>query len=91
MRDIHQKQLDELDIRLANSKQNETVLIDELAQLKTEYMTRTAEYEKEKNRVQELEKQIVALSQSFSESQHNEVSNNPECVIFSAEYFSNLL
>lgn len=79
MRDIHQKQLDELDIRLSNSKQNEAVLIDELARLKTEYITRTAEYEKEKHRVQELEKQIVALSQSFSESQHNEVSNNPEC------------
>lgn len=76
MRDIHQKQLDEMDIRLSNAKQSETVLIDELAQLKTQYITKMAEYEKEKNRVQELEKQIVAISQSLTESQHNEVNTH---------------
>lgn len=65
-----------MDIRLSNAKQSETVLIDELAQLKTQYITKMAEYEKEKNRVQELEKQIVAISQSLTESQHNEVNTH---------------
>lgn len=62
-----------MDIRLSNAKQSETLLIDELSQLKIDYLTKTAEHEKEKSRVQELEKQIVALSKSFADSQLNEV------------------
>lgn len=65
-----------MDIRLSNAKQNETLLIDELSQLRTENITKIAEYEKEKSRVQDLEKQIVAISQSLTEAQSSEVSHN---------------
>lgn len=65
-----------MEIRLSNAKQSETLLIDELSQLKGDHLMKTAEHEKEKNRVQELEKQIVALSQSFTELQFNEVCSS---------------
>lgn len=66
--------MDEMDIRLSNAQQSETLLIDELSQLKTENITKIAEYENEKSRVQELEKQIVAISKSLTEAQSSEVS-----------------
>lgn len=70
-----------MDIRLSNAKQNETLLIDELSQLRTENITKIAEYEKEKSRVQDLEKQIVAISQSLTEAQSSEVSHNLNIIL----------
>lgn len=43
-----------MEIRLSNSKQSESILIDEISKLKNEYITEKAKYESEQNRTQQL-------------------------------------
>ncbi|XP_055316887.1 coiled-coil domain-containing protein 39 [Sitodiplosis mosellana] len=54
VRDIHREQMNEMEIRLSNSKQSETILIDEISKLKNDYITKTAEHEAEQSRSQQL-------------------------------------
>lgn len=54
MRDIHREQMNEMEIRLSNSKQSETILIDELSKLKNDYMSQTAKHEADQARSQQL-------------------------------------
>lgn len=53
VRDIHKEQMNEMEIRLSNSKQSESMLIDEISKLKNEYITEKAKYESEQNRTQQ--------------------------------------
>lgn len=62
-----------MEIRLSNSKQNENLLIDEMSKVKSEYITQTAEFEKERAKLQNLEKQLGTLTQSLSDLQSKEV------------------
>lgn len=62
-----------MEIRLSNSKQNESLLIDEISKVKREYISQTAEFEKERTRMQNLEKQVETLTQSLADFQSKEV------------------
>lgn len=46
--------MNELEIRLSNSKQSENILIDEISKLKNEHVTQTAKYEAEQSRSQKI-------------------------------------
>lgn len=50
MRDIHRDQMNEMEIRLSNSKQSENILIDEISKLKNEYITKIAKHEAEQSK-----------------------------------------
>lgn len=54
MRDLHKEQMNELEIRLSNSKQSECHLIDEISRLKNENITQKAKFEADKSRLQQL-------------------------------------
>lgn len=54
VRDIHKDQMNEMEIRLSNSKQSEAILIDEISKLKNDYITEKAKYEAEQGRAQQL-------------------------------------
>lgn len=54
MRDIHREQMNELEIRLSNSKQSENILIDEISKLKNEYITQTAKREADQSKLQKI-------------------------------------
>lgn len=53
MRDIHKEQINEIEIRLSNSKQSEALLIDEVSKLKNEYITKQAKHEAEQEKSQQ--------------------------------------
>lgn len=52
MRDIHKEQINEIEIRLSNSKQSETLLIEEVSKLRNDYITQQAKYETEQEKLQ---------------------------------------
>ncbi|XP_031641275.1 myosin-13 [Contarinia nasturtii] len=64
VRDIHRDQMNEMEIRLSNSKQSESILIDEISKLKNDYITQTAKHEAEQARSQQLiDDQAIKLEQ----------------------------
>lgn len=54
VRDIHKEQMNELEIRLSNSKESENILIDEMSKLKNEHLSQTAKHEAEQSRSQKI-------------------------------------
>lgn len=52
VRDIHKEQINEIEIRLSNSKQSEALLIDEVSKLKNDYITKQAKHEAEQEKSQ---------------------------------------
>lgn len=54
VRDIHRDQMNEMEIRLSNSKQSEAILIDEISKLKNDYITQTAKHEADQARAQQI-------------------------------------
>lgn len=46
--------MNEMEIRLSNSKQSETILIDEISKMKNDYITQTAKHEAEQARSQQF-------------------------------------
>lgn len=53
MRDIHKEQINEIEIRLSNSKQSEALLIDEVSKLKNDCITQQAQYDSEHQKLQQ--------------------------------------
>lgn len=53
VRDIHKEQINEIEIRLSNSKQSEAMLIDEVSKLKNDYITQQAKHEAEQEKSQQ--------------------------------------
>lgn len=53
VRDIHKEQINEIEIRLSNSKQSETLLIGEVSKLKSDYITQQAKHEAEQAKSQQ--------------------------------------
>lgn len=45
--------MNDLEIRLSNSKQSENILIDEISKIKNDYITQTAKHEAEQARSQQ--------------------------------------
>lgn len=46
--------MNEMEIRLSNSKQSEQILIDEISKVKNDYITKTAKHESEQARSQQI-------------------------------------
>lgn len=53
VRDIHKEQINEIEIRLSNSKQSEALLIEEVSKLKNDCITQQAKYEAEQAKSQQ--------------------------------------
>lgn len=53
MRDIHKEQINEIEIRLSNSKQSEALLIEEVSKLKNDNITQQANYESAQEKLQQ--------------------------------------
>lgn len=69
MREIHRKQLNEAETRLANSKHAENQLSEELSNLKTKYVQLQSENDDEKRLVSALQTQLSTLQKSFNEKE----------------------
>lgn len=54
VREIHKDQMNEMEIRLSNSKQSENILLDEISKIKNDYHTQTAKHEAEQARSQQI-------------------------------------
>lgn len=54
MRDIHKDQINEIEIRLSNSKQSEALLIDEISKLQNDFITKKAKHEADQARSQQI-------------------------------------
>lgn len=54
VRDIHKEQINEIEIRLSNSKQSEALLIDEISKLRNDCITQQAKYEAEQEKSQQI-------------------------------------
>lgn len=74
VREIHKKQLDDLEIRLSNSKQNENLLNEEVNQLKQKLSAQQNECDRETRRRIELEGRVATLSQTVAQLHEKEVS-----------------
>lgn len=53
VRDIHKEQINEIEIRLSNSKQSEAILIDEISKIKNDCITQQVKHEAEQEKLQQ--------------------------------------
>lgn len=69
VREIHRKQLNEAETRLANSKHAENQLSEELSNLKTKYVKLQSANDDEKRHVSALQMQVSTLQKALDEKE----------------------
>lgn len=75
VREVHQKQMEDIEIRLSNAKENENILINEISKLKNQFITKTLELEKEQARNETIQQKYNDLQITVDELQSKEVLN----------------
>lgn len=70
VREIHRKQMDDIETRLSNAKHNEQILNNELGQIKNQFILEQNDWQKDKCRADALEKQLNEIQQMIN---HKEV------------------